>query len=150
MTLPIMPITDRTRADVSYAEAHRDSAAHNKGALNASDLNRIESNSKYLADQLNSYGYYVSISVKTNWTEMDFPTRGQIDRIRRNINALIACYSKLQGSPEILFRDTLDWNDANSLEQNIQNIETLLQRMINGFRYCGGFNFYCGEGVVLP
>jgi hypothetical protein len=144
----IEPITDRTQADADYANAHPDNATPNKGALNFQDLNRIESNCAYLSAQLNAYGYNQSIMVKTNWMVQDFPYQEDIDRIRNNINTLITVYYKLQYSPDIHYWDSLDWNDANSLEQNIKNIDTLLQRMISGFRYSG--TFYSGQEVILP
>lgn len=136
----IPPITDRTKADVSNKTS--------KGYINYTDLNRIESNCAYLADQLRGYGYSVSIQVKTDWTMQDFPYLSEINRIRDNVNTLIDAYYKLQGSPDIRYVDTLNWQDVNSLEQNIKNLDILLQRMIAGFRYCG--TFYSGQGVILP
>ncbi len=144
----IPPITDRTKTDADYAFAHPDNPENLKGALNSSDLNRIETNCQYLSGQLNSYGYSVSIQTKTDWSRPDFPYQSEIDRIRDNVNALIDCYNKMPGSPEIRYVDTLDWADANSLEQNIKNIDTLLQQMIAGFRYSG--TFYSGQEVILP
>lgn len=139
----ITPITDRTQADVNYARAYPYSSTPNKGAINHTDLNRIESNCEYLASQLNHYGYSVNITVKTNWTMMDFPYQSKIDRIRNNINAIINAYHNLQGRPDIRYWDSLDWNDANSLEQNILNIDIMLQRMAAFFKY-SGMN-YSGE-----
>lgn len=148
--LPIQPITDRTEADVTYAETHRDNATPNKGALNYTDLSRIETNCQYIEQQLNRHGYYVYLITKTDWAVTDFPTHGEIDRIRRNVGKLISCYAQMPGSPDIRFWDSLDWQDTNSLEQNLANIDTLIQWMMAGFRRCGGFNFYSGEGVTLP
>ena len=39
------------------------------GKLDMLFLNRIEGNCEYLSVQLNSYGYLVSITVKTDWAE---------------------------------------------------------------------------------
>lgn len=133
----IPPITDRTRADVNFADARPDNAAPNKGALNYQDLNRIESNCSYLAGQISSYGYDISITVKTDWTMQDFPYRGEVDRIRGNVDTLLDALYRLPGSPEIKYWDSLDWNDANSLEQNILNLDILLQRMAAVFLRCG-------------
>ena len=132
------PIVDRTAADISYAKAHRDNGDYNKGALNPPyDLNRIEGNCSYLADQLNTYGYDVEITVKTDWTIQDFPYQSEIDRIRDNVNTLIDVFHRLPGSPDIRYWDSLDWTDMNSLEQNILNIDILLQRMAAVFLRCG-------------
>ncbi len=139
----ITPIADRKRADVDYANAYPGAVGNNKGALNLEvDLNRIEGNCEYLADLLIQYGYPVSITVKTDWTKTDKPTQSHIDRIRGNVLALIEAYRTIPGSPEILYHDYLDFTDVNSLELNLKNINTLLQEMIAGFKYCGVF--YCG------
>ena len=133
----IIPITDRTLSDVNYAAANPANAAANKGALNYTDLNRIESNCAYVADQLQGYGYDISIAVKTDWMMQDFPYRSQIDRIRGNVDALLDALYRLPGSPEIKYWESLDWNDVNSLEQNILNFDILLQRMAAVFLICG-------------
>lgn len=146
----IKPVTDRTSADAAYADKHRDSASNNKGAFNYDDLNRIEGDCQYLADQVNGYGYSVSITTKTNWAMTDWPSKGNIDRIRSNIQAIEAAYFTLTGTPDMDFTTSFDWDDANDLEQNLKNINILIKQMIQGFRYSGGFNFYSGSEVVLP
>lgn len=150
MTLPINPMLDRNPNDVAIAAANKDLAEVYKGSLSYEDLNRIETNCQYIEQQLNRHGYYVYLITKTDWAVTDFPTRGEIDRIRRNVSKLIACYAQMPGSPDIRFWDSLDWQDVNSLEQNLANIDTLLQWMMAGFRRCGGFNFYSGGGMILP
>ncbi|MDD4564761.1 MAG: hypothetical protein PHE79_04720 [Eubacteriales bacterium] len=130
-------ITDRTLADVRYADAYPGNAAVNKGALNYPDLNRIESNCSYVAGQLRSYGYNVEVVVKTDWAMTDFPYRPQIDRIWSNVDALLDTFHRLPGSPDIRYWDSLNWQDANSLEQNLLNIYNLLQRMAVVFLRCG-------------
>lgn len=148
MSLPIAPVTDRIKADADYANANRESTAAHKGVFNYVDWNRIETNRQYLADALNAYGYYVEIQTKTDWAETDFPNRSQVDRIRSNIEALISCYHRKEGSPEIRFENTLGWEDANSLEQNLENIDQLIGWMVDGFRYSG--TFHSGQEVILP
>ncbi|QIB68623.1 hypothetical protein Ami103574_04500 [Aminipila butyrica] len=133
----IQPITNRTLADVIYADARPDNQEASKGALNYTDLNRIESNCAYLAGQLNTYGYSIDITVKTDWIMQDFPYQGQIDRIRHNVDALLDALYRLPDSPQIRYWNSLDWNDINSLEQNLKNIDTLLQRMAAVFLRCG-------------
>jgi hypothetical protein len=134
----IQPITDRTRVDVDYADARPGNATPNKGALNLEiDLNRIEINCAYLAGQLAGYGYPVSITVKTDWTMQDFPYLSHVDRIRDNVNTLLDAFHWLRGSPEIRYWNSLDWQDVNSLEQNISNIDILLQRMAAVFLRSG-------------
>ena len=91
----ISPIIDRTKSDAEYAQQHRDAVVENKGAFNATDLNRIEGNIAYLAEQLRSYGYIVILeSIKTDWNEQStWPKSSEFDRIRRPI---ISC----RGAPK--------------------------------------------------
>ena len=132
-----MCVTDRTLADVNYAAANPGNATANKGSLNYIDLNRIENNCDYIANQLNVYGHSIAIAVKTDWTVRDFPYRSQIDRIRDNVDDMLDALHRLPDSPDIRYWDSLDWNDANSLEQNLCNLYGLLQRMADVFLICG-------------
>jgi hypothetical protein len=126
------PVTNRTALD--------------KGYLTFEVLNRIEGNCSYIAEQLFLYGYQIEIEAKTDWSMNDFPYAFQINRIRNNINTLIDAYHKLDGSPDIRYWNSLDWQDVNSLEQNLFNLNDILERMKNSFKYCGTFN--AGEEVV--
>ena len=54
-----------------------------KGALNYTDLNRIEGNCKILAQLLG-----MEITTKTDWTLQDVPAKQDFDRIRQNIETL--------------------------------------------------------------
>ena len=146
----VAPITDRTADDVAYARQHRSSATDNKGALNASDLNRIEGDCRYLADQIAAYGYSISITTKTDYAMSGWPAQAQLNRIRDNIEALQAAYYTLAGSPTMDFTTSIDWQDVNDIEQNLQNLKILIERMVEGFRRCGSFSFYSGTAVVLP
>lgn len=107
------------------------------------DLNRVENNCKYLAKQLNSYGYAVSVTVKTDWTMYNFPTLAHFSRIRTNIIALISAFAKMGGSPDMDFTTRFIWDDANDFETNLKNLNTLLELMIASFWYGG--EIYGGE-----
>lgn len=114
-----------------------------RGKLDKIMLNRIEGNCEYLASQLNIYGYYVSIIVKTDWDDYDFPYKSEIDRIKANVITLLTVYHTMSGSPIIDYTNSMNWQDANNLEQNIKNIDTLLINMIADFRFSG--EIYSGE-----
>jgi hypothetical protein len=115
--------------------------------INWGDLSRIEINCRYIAEQLNLYGYKVNITVKTDWDMAEFPYLIEINRIRDNINTLITAYHKMLGSPDIKYWNSLNWQDMNSLEQNLLNLNNLLELMKQSFRYSG--TFYSGQEVVL-
>lgn len=93
----ITPIIDRTQADVNLVLEY-DSIGYNnltpeqkavwsagmKGALNASDLNRIENNTKFVASALGLY----NLNVKTNWQMSDVPRNSDFNRILSNLNTV--------------------------------------------------------------
>ena len=96
----ITPIYDRTETDVtaakikiaewiemvtSGAEATTEDL---KGCINASDLNRIESNTKYLSETLTALGYSSTVTTKT-WARNSFPN---VDDVRRIIANVQACF----------------------------------------------------------
>lgn len=162
MYLWVTPITDRTaikgKSHVEILDSNKTIIAaadkillvleeKGKPRLNWGDLDRIEINCRYIAEQLNLYGYKVTIITKTDWIMDDFPYQTQIKRIRDNINALISAYHKLINSPEIVYWNSLNWQDANSLEQNLENLNILLELMKQSFKYSG--TFYSGQEVVL-
>lgn len=88
-------------------------------------------------DGVNDADGYVKITatiVKINeWTEAEVIFKPDVDRIRQNIVELKKAYYTMPGSPDIRFWNSLDWVDANSLEQNLQNIYILLDLMVASF-----------------
>ena len=60
-----------------------------KGALNASDLNRIESNQEYI---LNLLSDQYSLLFKTDWAMTDFVKDSDEDRILSNLKTLNATF----------------------------------------------------------
>lgn len=59
-----------------------------KGALNYTDLNRIENNMKELQEFLISLGYDVDISTKIDWTRNDLIFSEDVTRIMNNYTVL--------------------------------------------------------------
>lgn len=113
-------IYDRTQADVTNRTQ--------KGYYNASDLNRVESWCRYLADTLNSLGYSITISTKTNWVQTDMRTSAEMERIRTNILALMTGFHWITR----IYANANQWNyvKANNWEQilsDIWNLETGMQ-----------------------
>lgn len=157
----VTPITDRT---ATQGKTHIDLGAEDlnllsqdgkylfaiytgKPMLNFGDLNRIELDCAYLAEQFNANLVPVTITTKTDWTAADFPYLAQINRIRDNVNALKNAYYAIEGSPDITYWNSLNWQDANILEQNLKNLKTLLDLMIASFKYSGTFS--AGQEVIL-
>lgn len=115
-----------------------------KGAYNISDLNRVGNNMAYLADLLNSYGYAVGISPKTDWVVDDIPTQSQMSQLLADLQALEDSYYTLTSTPAPpASMAKLFWYDANNIEQILLDINMLLENMIAQFKFSD--TFYCGE-----
>lgn len=129
-------IYDRTQADVD--------AGLDKARASVDFLNRIESWCAYLAEEVkrvricncNEY-------TKKTWMMSDFPYRSEIDRIRHNVDNLQQGFYSLPDWREIVYNNTIDFNQANALEWDLQTIDIWLQRMMAAFFYCG--ELYSGE-----
>ena len=138
------PVVNRTANDVKQVENRINNP---KGALSHTMLNRIEKNSQYLAALLNSYNYNVEIEVKTDWVREDYFRPSDLDRIKRNVTALKDAYYSLPTTPSLATgKKTINYVDANNLEQIEKDLNDLIGYMENNFIYCGVAN--CGQSRV--
>lgn len=112
---------------------------------NAYDLNRIEQWTDMLAKHLNSYNYTAVVKTRA-WAENDIPWRDEIDRIRKNICKLYNAFHYFPEWKEITYTNSLDFEQANILEWDLQAIYTWLNRMVSIF--CHSAEFYCNEGGI--
>lgn len=117
--------------------------ANEKGKCSAGMLNRIEEYTRMLAARLNAYGYSVSVTTK-KWDMSGFATPKEINRIRGNVDKLQAGYSSVFQWKEIAYNNTLDYNQANALEWDLQMVLEQLERMAAAFLYSG--EICAGEG----
>ena len=67
------------------------------------------------------------------WIESDIPYRSEIDRIRRNVDALQTGFQSLADWRDIIYNNTMDFNQANALEWDLQRLYDWLQAMASGF-----------------
>ena len=140
------PVYDRTLADVEYARQQLKKNLNDvdyKGCLNATDLTRVEHNTRYLADELNKLYYFNSISTQNSWEWGNAPNTTSITRIINNINKILTAYQKPSNSPT-LPTTLLTYEQVNALEKNLYLIKEMLDNMVVSFRQCGTFG--CGEG----
>lgn len=120
-------IFDRTMADVEQANA--------KGQYNASDLNRVEEWCEYLATELTSLSYPISITTKTNWVQSDMRYVSDMNRIKNNINAIMNGYTYITNlNPNI---SSFDYIKANNWEKILYEIDTMLKAMQNYMVFSG-------------
>lgn len=112
-----------------------------KGKYEYTDLNRIEEWCQYIAEILNSYGYYANINVKTNWTRLNMPTVSEMERIRQNVLNIKNAYYSFTGVPNDLNFMTIQ--KANDIEKILNEIEILIGKMVSQFFYSG--EIFAGE-----
>ena len=116
------------------------------GTFSTDMLNRIEEWTAFLTDKLRGYGYWANITPRNVerpqaeeplnpalWYQSDIPTRGEIDRIRRNVDALQTGFARLPDWREILYNNTVDFGQANALEWDLQRIYDWMNAMATAF-----------------
>ena len=155
----IVPVVDRTLRDVQDAlvqiEAWRTQVANGetptvtelKGCLNATDLNRIESNTRYIAQLLQRHGYRINMTTKVDWTDESLPNAADVNRIINNIKEIRDKYYEPPGMPS-LPQTMVSFSDINAIEQSLLLFREMLLGTEGAFRRSGTFR--CGEYFRLP
>lgn len=131
-------VTDRTKADVDNKTE--------KGAYNASDLNRVGAAIVYLRDRLNENGYFVNILPKTDWLESDVPTDTSMDFYLRcigTIRKVLPLPSDTPEVPETMLN--LTYTTANNIEKILEAVDDVLTKSITFLYYSG--DIYSGEVI---
>lgn len=145
----ISPIYDRTQSDVDFAlskiaewkKSGNTNVYELKGCMNATDINRIENNIKYLSEHLSELYYFPHTTSKT-WNVDGLPDINDINRIIQNIHKTISAFFQSNDAPNI--PDTmLTYEQVNDIEKNLFLIKNILDNMVKSFRECGTFE--CGE-----
>lgn len=144
MSVWINPIFDRTQADVDFASQKiaewiagevtgTSTVVYDlKGCLNVSDMNRIEGNIAYLANNFTKYYYPTNVSTKI-WEVSSMPTDRDVLRILDNVRVLINAFYKPKNAPEVP-NNMLNYAEINNIEKNLHLIKELLDCMVNSFR----------------
>lgn len=141
-------IRDRVSNDAQYARSVQSTVTEDlKGAYNASDLNRVETNCEILANYLQYLGYACTIETKTDWVMSDIPYLVEhVNRIRYNVIKIIRCFLKYQNEanvPNILINNYMNYIQANNIEISLQLTIDFIDYMIAQYPICG--EHYCGE-----
>lgn len=117
-----------------------------KGCLNLLDLNRIEGNIAFLAENMESYSYAPNIHGK-QWSRGDMPNQNDMSRIVDNIRSLIAAFYSPDNPPP-LPTTMLSYNDINAIEENLYLIKQILDCMQTSFKQVGTIK--SGSRMILP
>lgn len=129
-------VTDRTQADVDAGNA--------KGTYNASDLNRVGAAMNYVAARLREQGYDPHISPKTDWKDDDWVDPAAQAVYLVDLAELRKQFTLYETTPEVPSDlEKLNYIEANSIEQILVDIDTLLTNIAAGWLYSG--EIYSGE-----
>lgn len=157
-------ITDRTFDDVRFLT--------DKGLYRASDLNRVEQATEYLAERVTTlyeaveiekpaiahtvptgevttdeYGEIVPVMrtyTDGTWIDEDTPDFEQMKRYLGNISVIRECVPALSTLPRVPDdMDLLTYQEANDIEKILSEIGRVVQNIENSWAYSG--EIYCGE-----
>lgn len=149
-------VYDRTMKDVEYVmeltkkyqdgtiteDEKRIWADGMKGALNAGDLNRIESNISAIAAILQAE----IEECRTDWSVHDRPHAKDYDRIRSNTQSIKNALAYTPGVAAVPDRPLNTYEKWNEIEKILYDVNELHTRIINSLYRCGD-ELYAGEGV---
>ena len=114
----------------------------NKGTFNYTDLNRIETKQEELKNLFNEIGYWNTPITNKAWGENDIFNVDEFQRILDNTNILrraFFVYKDTPNTPPISYY----WDDINSLEKILYDLDVMINDVKANHRYCGEFE--CGE-----
>lgn len=124
----IQPITDRTILDIDKLQEYDEIGYKNltteqknewlsgmKGALNSSDLNRIESNQQYIFTLLSNQ--YI-LTFKTNWLMTEFVEDSDENRILMNLKTLMQPFN-FEEEPQVPEKPLNYFEKINQIENII-------------------------------
>lgn len=140
-------IFDRTQEDVDYAILNPNSQEYLKGTYNYTDLNRIDRHCYDIKNKVADLGYSLNIEIpRINAYYMEKNIfLDDINRIRKNVQ-LIQDLPICTIADKIECTDTINFEQANTLEKILYNVESAIKTLTEGFSFCG--TFYCGDSHV--
>lgn len=121
---------------------------------NYGDLNRVNEWTLYIKNQLSALGYNASIASRT-WKAGDYPTPNKLATIRNNINALKNAWFTPEGWRELKKvtrddgRETINAEQVNAQEWDLQQMHDYLQAMVNAFELKQAGTLFMIAGGVL-
>lgn len=135
----IEPIFDRTQEDVNAVRLSP-GMENPKGCYNYNDLNRIEKDTRYVAENMLERKIIRQIPTFTtiaDWDETDIPTFDDMNRIVRNVMTLVA--ATREANPEMadkLYNITsgqMNFIVANQIEKNLYDMKNQPQPPVKKF-----------------
>lgn len=116
--------------------------------LNASDLNRVEGNTDYLADSIANFKARPAVvSIKTDWDMLDFPFLDEMNRLEENINILKDSLQEPVGYVDPVTTALMTAQHMNYIENDLILLKRITDGVVDSFLFVG--TFYCGESTEL-
>ena len=145
-------IFDRKQSDVEYAKNNPSDKKYLKGALNYTDLNRIEKKYIEIVKKLETLGENIEINpIKTftneddEWKMTDLITIEKINQIRENVY-ILQQRTQIEVGLNIEFNSNLNYKQLNNLEKILYEIDKAIKAIMSTFMYSG--TIYCGEEMI--
>lgn len=151
-------ITDRTTRDVERWRHLHDKGWVNmstaernewlgemKGRYSYTDMNRVETAVETLSARLRELGYiHPPLSVKTDWSGLDCPTQGDMQRYYGNVAVLRSVSPVYKNTPVTpTVSQKLNYSRANDLEQILSDIDEITTKFPKAWYYAG--EIFSGE-----
>ena len=112
------------------------------------ELTRIEGNIHAVLLTIQAAGYAPELDEKLAWTQYDFPTAAQLNRMVENIEALEQVIAMPDGLPALPFFDQyMGADDVNAIERHIQALGQVATGMVQSFVRSG--TMQAGQRPVL-
>lgn len=153
MILWMEAVTDRSQSDVDRVISLRNKGWVNfsddektewlnglKGAINTSDLNRIENNIQLLSDvlELSLTTYYGNVP--------DIPNVTYFDTMISNVESIRSAYCIHEDTPETPTEQINKYTKINDIEKILDDVHSIL---LNNFNYYAGDEIYAGDETGL-
>lgn len=117
-------IYDRTIQDVEQRTA--------KGYINASDLNRVERNTRIVAEYIG-----IEVAVNENWEIGELPRVSDYKRIRDNVQSIRDNYMVYASTPKVPEQPLNDYKKWNAIERILHDVYVIYFGNISNVDYCG-------------
>lgn len=138
----VIELTHKYRSGTITESEKKEWISGLKGALNAGDLNRIESNISSLSSILQ-----VEVgNCRDNWSTVDKPHAEDYERIRNNVKKIKDGWIQLPDLLPIPERPLNTYQKWNDIEKILFDIYLVYKNIIGNFYYCDT-EVYTGEGI---
>lgn len=107
--------------------------------LDPATLNRIEGTMEQLRVFLKGHGYQCAVEKRTEpWTRESYLSLGEVNRLRRNVEALQEGFAALPQWRAMVYEGFWDNGQQNALEWDLHLIDVWAQRMAQGLYFYSG------------